>query len=187
MPYTTTETLLPGVLILEPKLFGDARGFFYESFNAKEFLNATGVAADFVQDNHSKSAKGVLRGLHYQIVHAQGKLVRVTAGEVLDIAVDIRKSSPQFGKWVAVTLSAENRRQLWIPPGFAHGFLVVSDTAEFLYKATDYWHPEYERTISWNDAGLGIDWRLEAIVPAVPVLSAKDNPGMPFAAAETYD
>jgi dTDP-4-dehydrorhamnose 3,5-epimerase len=186
MPYTATETDLPGVLILEPKTFGDARGFFYESFNAAEFQRTTGLDCVFVQDNHSKSARGVLRGLHYQIVHAQGKLVRVTAGAVQDVAVDIRKSSPHFGEWVSVTLSAENNRQLWVPPGFAHGFLVLSESAEFLYKTTDYWHPEHERSIVWNDPGLAIDWQLDAIAPTVPQLAAKDAAGARFAAAETY-
>lgn len=183
MPYTATSTSLPDVLILEPKVFGDARGFFYESFNAAEFRRVTGLDMDFVQDNHSKSAKGVLRGLHYQIQHAQGKLVRVTAGEVLDVAVDLRRSSPHYGKWAAVTLSAENNKQLWVPPGFAHGFLVVSESAEFLYKTTDYWHPEFERSILWNDGDLAIDWQLGS---AVPQLAAKDAAGTAFAAAETY-
>jgi len=186
MTYAAIPTPLPEVLILEPKLFGDARGFFYESFNANEFRRVTGHSASFVQDNHSKSAKGVLRGLHYQIEHPQGKLVRVTSGEVLDVAVDIRRSSPQFGKWTATTLSAENKRQLWIPPGFAHGFLVVSDVAEFLYKTTDYWYPECERCILWNDADLAIDWRLQAIAPGTPRLSAKDSAGAAFASAQTY-
>jgi dTDP-4-dehydrorhamnose 3,5-epimerase len=183
MPYTAAPTALPEVLILEPKVFGDARGFFYESFNVAEFMRVTGTDAAFVQDNHSKSAKGVLRGLHFQIQHAQGKLVRVTAGAVQDVAVDIRKSSPNFGKWVSVTLSAENGKQLWVPPGFAHGFLVLSDGTEFLYKTTDYWHPEYERSILWNDADLAIDWQLEG---ATPHLAAKDAAGSPFAGAETY-
>lgn len=186
MPYSLTPTTLPGVLILEPKVFGDARGFFYESFNVAEFENITGVSLTFVQDNHSKSAKGVLRGLHYQIRHPQGKLVRVTAGQVLDVAVDIRRSSASFGRWVAVTLSEENKRQLWIPPSFAHGFLVQSETAEFLYKTTDYWYPEYERTISWNDPNLAIDWQLDLIAPLVPTLSIKDSPGTPIATAEIY-
>jgi len=186
MPYTAIPTPLPEVLILEPKVFGDARGFFYESFNANEFQRVTGHSTTFVQDNHSKSAKGVLRGLHYQIEHPQGKLVRVTLGEVLDVAVDVRRSSPQFGKWATATLSAENRRQLWIPPGFAHGFLVISESAEFLYKTTDYWYPEYERCILWNDADLAIDWQLQAIAPGMPQLSAKDSAGAPFASAETY-
>lgn len=166
-------TAIPGVLILEPKAFGDERGFFYESFNELRFAEQTGVSTRFVQDNHSRSAKGVLRGLHYQIKQAQGKLVRVVAGEVFDVAVDVRKSSPTFGKWVGVLLSAENRRQLWIPEGFAHGFVVTSDYAEFLYKTTDYWAPEYERTIAWNDPAIGIEWPQG---PS-PILSAKDQLG----------
>ena len=155
------ETALPGVLIIEPKVFGDERGFFYESFNAKAFEEATGLKRQFVQDNHSRSQKGVLRGLHYQLENTQGKLVRVTAGEVLDVAVDIRRSSPNFGQWAAVRLSAENSRQLWVPEGFAHGFLVLSDFAEFLYKTTDYYNPTAECCIRWDDPTLAIDWQLE--------------------------
>ena len=151
MPYTVIPTALPEVLILEPKVFGDARGFFFESFNQRDFAQATGLDVQFVQDNHSRSAKGVLRGLHYQIQHPQGKLVRVTQGEVFDVAVDLRRSSPNFGRWVGVVLSGENHRQLWVPPGFAHGFVVTSDTAECLYKTTDYWYPEHERSLLWND------------------------------------
>lgn len=167
-------TDIPDVVILEPKVFGDERGFFYESFNAKAFGDATGLRdLSFVQDNHSRSAKGVLRGLHYQIENAQGKLVRVTAGEVLDIAVDIRRSSPTFGRWVGVRLSAENSRQLWVPPGFAHGFVVLSDYAEFLYKTTDYYTPSAERCIRWDDPELAINWELEG----TPQLSAKDQNG----------
>lgn len=183
MPYTVTPTALPDVLILEPKVFGDDRGFFYESFNAADFVKATGLSLPFVQDNHSLSARGVLRGLHYQISHAQGKLVRVVQGQVQDVAVDVRKSSPTFGQWVAVILSAENKKQLWVPPGFAHGFLVLSERAEFLYKTTDYWHPEFERTILWNDPTLAIPWQLDG---AAPTLAAKDASGTPFADAETY-
>lgn len=183
MPYTVTPTTLPDVLILEPKVFGDARGFFYESFNAADFTKATGRTCDFVQDNHSLSSRGVLRGLHYQIRHAQGKLVRVIRGEVQDVAVDLRKSSPTFGQWAAVTLSAENKKQLWVPPGFAHGFLVLSQQAEFLYKTTDYWHPEFERTILWNDPALAIPWQLDGITPT---LAAKDAAGTAFAGAEVY-
>jgi dTDP-4-dehydrorhamnose 3,5-epimerase len=164
---------VPDVLILEPRVFGDERGFFYESFNAKAFADATGMNPPFVQDNHSRSAKGVLRGLHYQIEHAQGKLVRVTVGEVLDIAVDIRRSSPTFGKWVGVRLSAENFRQLWVPPGFAHGFVVLSDHAEFLYKTTDYYTPAAERCIRWDDPDLAINWELDGM----PQMSAKDQNG----------
>jgi len=163
---------VPEVIIIEPRVFGDERGFFYESFNAKAFEDATGLNTQFVQDNHSRSAKGVLRGLHYQIEHAQGKLVRVTSGEVLDIAVDIRRSSPTFGKWVGVKLSAENFRQLWVPPGFAHGFVVLSDYAEFLYKTTDYYTPAAERCIRWDDPDLDIDWELDG---KLPKMSAKDQ------------
>ncbi|WP_085598149.1 MULTISPECIES: dTDP-4-dehydrorhamnose 3,5-epimerase [unclassified Pseudomonas] len=164
-------TELPGVLIIEPKVFGDERGFFYESFNAKVFAEATGVDVQFVQDNHSRSQKGVLRGLHYQLQNTQGKLVRVTQGEVLDVAVDIRRSSPHFGQWVAVRLSAANHRQMWVPEGFAHGFVVLSDYAEFLYKTTDYYTPSAERSIRWDDPTLAIDWELSE----PPQLSAKDQ------------
>ncbi|AKZ64627.1 dTDP-4-dehydrorhamnose 3,5-epimerase [Herbaspirillum hiltneri N3] len=173
---------IPDILIIEPKVFGDDRGFFYESFNARRFQELTGIAAEFVQDNHSRSARNVLRGLHYQIRHAQGKLVRVTAGEVLDVAVDIRRASPTFGRWVATVLSAENKRQLWVPPGFAHGFVVRSDYAEFLYKTTDYWMPEHERSILWNDPAIGIDWQ----IAGEPVLSAKDVQGKLLADAEVF-
>ncbi|MBC8786903.1 dTDP-4-dehydrorhamnose 3,5-epimerase [Pseudomonas fluorescens] len=175
-------TELPDVLILEPKVFGDERGFFYESFNAKAFAQATGLQLDFVQDNHSRSQKGVLRGLHYQIENTQGKLVRVTAGDVLDVAVDIRRSSPDFGKWTSVRLSAENNRQLWIPPGFAHGFVVLSDYAEFLYKTTDYYTPSAERCIRWDDPQLNIDWLLDG----APTLSAKDQNGKFLAEADVF-
>jgi dTDP-4-dehydrorhamnose 3,5-epimerase len=168
-----TVSELPEVLIIEPKLFGDERGFFYESFNAKTFAEETGVTTPFVQDNHSRSQKGVLRGLHYQIENAQGKLVRVTAGSVLDIAVDIRRSSPHFGKWFGLKLSAVNAKQLWIPPGFAHGFVVLSDYAEFLYKTTDYYTPSAERCIRWDDPDLAINWQLSE----APTLSAKDQVG----------
>jgi dTDP-4-dehydrorhamnose 3,5-epimerase len=166
-------TRLPDVLIIEPKVFGDDRGFFYESFNARAFVEATGCDLQFVQDNHSRSAKGVLRGLHYQIEQAQGKLVRVIAGEVLDVAVDIRRSSPTFGQWESVRLSAQNQRQLWIPPGFAHGFMVLSESADFLYKTTDYYAPAAERCIRWDDPDLAIDWELEG----TPTLSSKDQNG----------
>lgn len=168
-----TASTLPEVLIIEPKVFGDTRGFFYESFNEREFAEKTGVNAHFVQDNHSKSQKGVLRGLHYQLEHTQGKVVRVTAGEVLDVAVDIRRSSPSFGRWTSIHLSAQNNRQLWIPPGFAHGFYVLSDYAEFLYKTTDYYVPSAERCIRWNDPTLAIDWELDG----EPQLSPKDQNG----------
>jgi dTDP-4-dehydrorhamnose 3,5-epimerase len=173
---------IPDVLIIEPRVFGDDRGFFYESFNQKVWEEKTGLRMTFVQDNHSRSACNVLRGLHYQIKQPQGKLVRVLAGEVFDVAVDIRKSSPTFGKWVGFTLSAENKRMMWIPEGFAHGFLVLSGVAEFLYKTTDYWAPEYERTIKWNDPDLGIQWPLKV----KPVLSGKDAEGVAFKNAEIY-
>lgn len=166
-----TPAAIPDVFILEPKVFGDERGFFFESFNRQAFREATGLDVDFVQDNHSKSAKNVLRGLHYQLPpKAQGKLVRVVQGEVFDVAVDVRKGSKSFGKWVGETLSAENKKQMWIPPGFAHGFLTLSDTAEFLYKTTDYYAPEHERCIRWDDPAIGIAWPLDG----VPSLSAKD-------------
>lgn len=174
-------TSIPDVLVVEPRVFEDARGFFFESWNRRAFAEA-GIDADFVQDNHSRSRRGVLRGLHYQVLHAQGKLVRVTVGEVFDVAVDLRRSSPTFGRHVAMTLSAANRRMLFIPPGFAHGFLVVSDAAEFLYKTTDYWYPAHERTLQWNDPALGIAWP-SGIAPA---LAAKDAAGVPLAAADVY-
>ena len=167
------------VLLIEPKVFGDERGFFFESFNQNAFNKATGLAVNFVQDNHSKSARNVLRGLHYQIQQPQGKLVRVTAGEVFDVAVDIRRSSPTFGQWVGEILSADNKRQLWVPPGLAHGFVVLSESAEFLYKTTDYYAPEHERCIRWNDPAIGIDWPLYGD----PVLSAKDAKGAAFSAS----
>jgi dTDP-4-dehydrorhamnose 3,5-epimerase len=176
-------TNIPEVLIIEPKVFGDERGFFYESFNAKRFEELTHVSHEFVQDNHSKSAKNVLRGLHYQIQQAQGKLVRVIQGEVFDVAVDLRKSSPTFGKWEGVRLSSSNNRQLWIPPGFAHGFVVMSETAEFLYKTTDYWAPQYERCIRWNDPTLNINWPISE----EPILSAKDAVGVLLSDAELYN
>jgi len=175
-------TEIPDVLVVEPTVFGDSRGFFFESFNTRRFAELTGITANFVQDNHSRSARNVLRGLHYQIRHPQGKLVRVTTGEVLDIAVDIRKSSPTFGKWTGTVLSADNKLQMWIPPGFAHGFVVRSDYAEFLYKTTDYWMPEHERSILWNDPALGIEWGLAD----APVLSAKDIQGKFLADAEVF-
>lgn len=170
------HTALPEVLIIEPKVLGDERGFFLESFNKKSFEAATGLKREFVQDNHSRSARNVLRGLHYQIKHPQGKLLRVVTGEVFDVAVDLRRNSPNFGKWVGVTLSAENKRQLWVPEGFAHGFVVISESAEFLYKTTDYWHPEHERSLLWNDPSLFIQWP----ITAAPVVSAKDAEGKTF-------
>jgi dTDP-4-dehydrorhamnose 3,5-epimerase len=177
-----TATQLPGVLIIEPKVFGDERGFFYESFNARSFAQETGLQLQFVQDNHSRSQKGVLRGLHYQLENPQGKLVRVTAGEVLDVAVDIRRSSPNFGQWASIHLSAENNRQLWIPPGFAHGFVVLSDYAEVLYKTTDYYTPSAERCIRWDDPTLSIDWQLIG----QPTLSAKDQSGKHLQEADLF-
>ena len=182
MPLTVTPTSLPGVLILEPKVFGDARGFFFESFNANEFQAATGLAVTFVQDNHSRSARGVLRGLHYQIQHSQGKLVRVTEGAVFDVAVDLRRSSPHFGRWVGVTLSADNKRQLWVPPGFGHGFLVTSDAAEFMYKTTDYWYPAFERSVRWDDPTVAVQWPLTQ----APTLAAKDAAGVSLLEAEVF-
>ena len=175
-------TKIPDVLVIEPKVFGDDRGFFYESFNKKRFEEAAGITAEFVQDNHSKSSKGVLRGLHYQLKQAQGKLVRVISGEVLDVAVDIRKSSGTFGQWVSVVLSADNKQQLWIPPGFAHGFIVLSDSAEFLYKTTDYYAPDHERCIRWNDPELSIDWRYDE----EPLVSVKDAKGVLFEQADFF-
>ena len=165
-----TRCTIPDVLLLEPIVFGDDRGFFFESFNQSSFNQATGLNVNFVQDNHSKSVKNVLRGLHYQIQRPQGKLVRVVQGEVFDVAVDLRKSSPTFGQWVGEILSAENKRQLWVPVGFAHGFLVTSDTAEFIYKTTDYYAPEFERSIAWNDAKVSIEWPVNSL----PALSSKD-------------
>ena len=178
-----TATSLPEVLLIEPKVFGDARGFFFESFNQKAFNSATGLSVNFVQDNHSRSTKGVLRGLHYQVQQPQGKLVRVARGSVFDVAVDIRKSSPNFGCWVSVELTEENNRQLWVPPGFAHGFLVTSDSADFLYKTTDYYAPEFERCIVWSDAGIGIRWPADA----GPKLSVKDIAGTTLAEATQRD
>jgi dTDP-4-dehydrorhamnose 3,5-epimerase len=175
-------TDIPGVLVLEPKVFGDDRGFFFESYNRRAFREATGLDPDFVQDNHSKSARNVLRGLHYQVRNAQGKLVRVTSGEVYDVVVDLRRSSPTFGKWVGVTLSAANRRMLWVPEGFAHGFVVTSESAEFLYKTTDYYAPAHERSLLWNDPALGIPWPLQG----APQLKPNDANGTPLASAETF-
>jgi dTDP-4-dehydrorhamnose 3,5-epimerase len=177
-----TRLRIPDVVLLEPKVFGDERGFFYESFNQARFEEALGRSTNFVQDNHSRSAKGVLRGLHYQIQQAQGKLVRVVAGTVFDVAVDLRKSSPTFGQWVGEILSGDNKRQLWVPEGFGHGFVVLSDNAEFLYKTTDYYAPQYERSIAWNDPDLAIDWQFEG----APSLSAKDANGTPLREAEVF-
>ena len=176
------RTKIPDILLLTPKVFGDERGFFYESFNARVFSQAVGRDVQFVQDNHSKSARNVLRGLHYQVKNVQAKLVRVTAGEVYDVAVDLRRSSPTFGKWVSVTLSAANRQMLWVPEGFAHGFMVTSESAEFLYKTTDYYAPEHERSLLWNDPDLGISWPLSG----APLLKPNDERGTPFKQAETF-
>lgn len=178
------KTKIPGLLIIEPRVFGDERGFFFESYNEQAFNEATGVSPRFVQDNHSKSVKGVLRGLHYQLPpRAQGKLVRVVQGEVFDVAVDIRKGSPTYGQWVGEVLSAENKKQLWIPTGFAHGFLTLSNTAEFLYKTTDIWSPEHERAILWNDATLNINWPLNGLQPT---LAAKDAAAGAFEMADLF-
>ena len=178
-----TPTAIPDVLIIEPKVFGDARGFFYESFNGKAFDDAVGRHVEFVQDNHSRSTKGVLRGLHYQIQQPQGKLVRVARGAVFDVAVDIRKSSPTFGQWVGVELTEDNHKQLWVPPGFAHGFVVLSETADFLYKTTDYYAPAYERCIVWNDPEIGVAW---PDVGMAPKLSGKDAAGVALRGAEVF-
>ncbi|HDR9757467.1 TPA: dTDP-4-dehydrorhamnose 3,5-epimerase [Burkholderia cepacia] len=183
MPIQIIETALPEVKIIEPTVFDDERGFFFESFNIREFAEKVAPGIEFVQDNHSCSAKGVLRGLHYQIEHAQGKLVRVIEGEVLDVAVDIRKRSPNFGKWVGVRLSARDHRQMWIPPGFAHGFVVLSPVAQFLYKTTDYWFPQHERSLLWNDPAIGIDWQMDTL----PTLAPKDAAGKRLSEAECYE
>lgn len=177
------KTDIPDVVIFEPKVFGDDRGFFFESFNQQKFYEATQLHVSFVQDNHSKSAKNVLRGMHYQIEHAQGKLVRVTQGEVFDVAVDLRKSSPTFGQWVGTHLSAENKRQMWMPPGFAHGFLVLSDTAEFLYKTTDFYAPQHECSLKWDDPTVAIEWPLQGAA----LLSAKDEQGLSLQATKKFD
>lgn len=177
-----TSTTLPEVLVLEPRVFTDERGYFFESWNSRVFADA-GIPAQFVQDNHSRSRRNVVRGLHYQIEHAQGKLVRVVSGEVFDVAVDLRRSSPHFGRSVGIVLSAENQKMMWVPPGFAHGFLTLSDAADFLYKTTDYWRREHERTLLWNDPDLGIDWPLVG----VPILAPKDADGTPFAGADCYE
>ena len=177
-----TPTSLPEVLLIEPRVFGDDRGFFFESYNARAFVEATGVQTNFVQDNHSRSVRNVLRGLHYQIRQPQGKLVRVISGQVFDVAVDLRRSSPTFGQWASATLSGENKRMLWIPPGFGHGFAVTSDFAEFLYKATDYYAPAHERCIAWNDPEIGIDWPLQG----TPIVSEKDRRGVRLGDAEVF-
>jgi dTDP-4-dehydrorhamnose 3,5-epimerase len=182
MPYEVTASQLPGVMILEPTVFGDERGFIFESFNAREFERTIGARHQFVQDNHSRSSQGVLRGLHYQIEHPQGKLVRAIYGSIFDVAVDLRRTSPTFGRWMGVVLTAENKRQLWVPEGFAHGFLVTSDSADVLYKTTDYWFPEHERIVSWADPSIGIEWPLEY----PPLLSAKDAAAPGLAEADKY-
>lgn len=182
MPYTITPTAIPEVLILEPQVFGDARGFFFESFNQRDFADKTGVDLSFVQDNHSKSAQGVLRGLHYQIQHPQGKLVRVVQGQVFDVVVDLRQSSPTLGQWVGVYLDAQKHQQLWVPPGFAHGFVVLSETAEFLYKTTDYWYPTHERSLRWDDPTVGITWPMQC----QPLLAVKDAAAALWAEAEKF-
>lgn len=176
------QTVIPDVLVVEPRVYGDARGFFFESFN-KQVMLSMGIADDFVQDNHSRSARNVLRGLHYQIRQPQGKLVRVIMGEVFDVAVDIRKSSPTFRRWVGINLSAENKRMVWVPPGFAHGFLVLSEYAEVLYKTTDYWAPQFERSILWNDRSLAVEWPVQG----EPQLSSKDKAGVEFKDAEVFE
>lgn len=186
LPYTVTPTALADVLILEPKVFRDARGFFFESFNERDFLSATGLNVRFVQDNHSQSNKGVLRGLHYQIEQTQGKLVRVTRGEVFDVSVNLRHNHPQFGQWTGVLLSADNKRLLWIPPGFAHGFLVLTDHADFIYKTTDYYSPSAERCLLWNDPALAIDWPLKALGGLSPTLTLKDINGTLLADADIF-
>lgn len=178
-----TKSAIPDVIILEPKVFGDHRGFFFESFNARTFAELTGVDRPFVQDNHSKSSRNVLRGLHYQIQQPQGKLVRVVQGEVFDVAVDLRRASPTFGKWVGVTLSAENKKQIWVPEGFAHGFVVVSETAELVYKVTDFYAPEFERSLLWNDPAIGIDWP----ITEEPKLAAKDAAGITLSSADVFE
>ncbi len=177
------ERFLGDVLLLEPRVFGDSRGFFFESFNAREFGDVCSIDACFVQDNHSRSARGVLRGMHYQIEQPQGKLVRVASGEVFDVVVDLRRASPTFGHWAGVRLDAQNKHMLWVPPGFAHGFLVLSESADFLYKATDYYAPQHERTLAWNDPTVAIDWPLGELRPA---LSAKDQAGLALSDAQTY-
>jgi dTDP-4-dehydrorhamnose 3,5-epimerase len=182
-----TATAIADVLVIEPKVFGDARGFFYESFNRRDFQEQTGVRVDFVQDNNSRSARGVLRGLHYQVRQPQAKLVRVVRGSIFDVAVDIRRSSPTFGRWVGTELSEDNCRQLWMPAGVAHGFLVLSEFADFLYKTTDYYAPQHERCVAWNDPDLKIAWPLAQAGVALPVLSAKDQAGALLAAAELFD
>jgi dTDP-4-dehydrorhamnose 3,5-epimerase len=186
LPYTVTPTALADVLILEPKVFGDARGFFFESFNERDFQTATNLNVKFVQDNHSQSVRGVLRGLHYQVQQAQGKLVRVARGEVFDVSVNLKQGHPEFGQCVGVNLSADNKRQLWIPPGFAHGFLVLSEVADFLYKTTDYYSPAAERCLLWNDPALKIEWPLDTLNGIAPILTDKDRGGLNLIDAEVF-
>ena len=176
------QTAIADVLVIEPKVFGDERGFFFESFNERVFAESTGVSAKFVQDNHSRSIKNTLRGLHYQIEQPQGKLVRAVVGEVFDVVVDIRRSSPTFGKWIGICLSADNKKMMWVPPGLAHGFAVLSEHADFLYKTTDYWAPQYERTLMWNDPDIGVVWP----ITGEPILAAKDKTGKRLADAEMF-
>jgi dTDP-4-dehydrorhamnose 3,5-epimerase len=183
MAYTVTPTAIPDVLVLAPAVFSDSRGFFFESFNARDFRSATGLQVDFVQDNHSRSTKDVLRGLHYQICHPQGKLVRTVQGAVFDVAVDLRRSSPTFGQWAGEILTADNRKQMWVPPGFAHGFVVLGESADILYKTTDYWYPEHERSLLWNDPAIGIAWPIDF----VPQLAAKDALACVLEQAELFD
>ncbi|BDC39231.1 dTDP-4-dehydrorhamnose 3,5-epimerase [Paraburkholderia terrae] len=182
MAITVMETVLPDVKLIEPKVFGDARGFFFESFNAREFAEKVAPGVEFVQDNHSRSAKNVLRGLHFQIQHPQGKLVRVISGSILDVVVDIRRSSPQFGQWMSVELSARNQRQIWVPAGFAHGFMSLEDGTEVLYKTTDFWYPEHERTLLWSDTRLAIGWPMDG----EPLVAAKDAAGKPLDEIEVF-
>ena len=183
MPYTVTQTSLAGVLVLEPRVFGDERGFFFESFNQRDFAQATGLDVNFVQDNHSLSSKGVLRGLHYQVQQAQGKLIRVAVGEVFDVSVNLQRGHPQFGRWTGVLVSGQNKRQVWIPPGFAHGFVVLSDQAHFLYKTTDYYAPEHERSLFWNDPNVAIEWPIDSD----PILATKDANAPRLADAEVFE
>ncbi len=183
MPYTVTQTSLAGVLVLEPRVFGDERGFFFESFNQRDFAQATGLDVNFVQDNHSLSSKGVLRGLHYQVQQAQGKLIRVAVGEVFDVSVNLQRGHPEFGRWTGVVVSGQNKRQVWIPPGFAHGFVVLSDQAHFLYKTTDYYAPEHERSLFWNDPNVAIEWPIDSD----PILAAKDANAPRLADAEVFE
>jgi len=183
MPYTVTPTAIPEVLVLAPAVFSDSRGFFFESFNARDFRSATGLQVDFVQDNHSRSTEGVLRGLHYQVRHPQGKLVRTVQGAVFDVAVDLRRSSPTFGQWAGDILTADNHKQMWVPPGFAHGFVVLGESAEILYKTTDYWYPEHERSLLWNDPAIGIEWP----IGFVPQLAARDAMACLLQQAELFD